>query len=280
MMLSSFPVKIQKLTNRLLRWVRHPAKRRNRQLIMPIKGWVLAPWRVVQRRFPHLFLPGPRIASEYFFNSYPEIYDLFKKFTARNLSNTSDITRLWLFILNITQIITEGIPGDFAELGVWKGNTAAILAHYAAKANRNVFLFDTWEGFSQTDLTGIDDGKRISFRDSQLEFIHQVLGSAGRVCHFVKGYFPESVNETHQNRTYAVVSIDCDLYLPTKSGLEFFYPRMPVGGLLLLHDYANPFWDGPKQAIDEFCQTYGERIILIPDNSGTAIIRKSGNTPN
>ena len=76
-------------------------------------------------------------------------------------------------------------------------------------------------------------------------------------------------------RQYAVVHLDCDLYAPIKAGLEFFYDRVSPGGILIVHDYANPCWDGPKRAVDEFMPRIAENLVLIPDKSGTAIIRKN-----
>src|SRR6266487_5933443 len=64
--------------------------------------------------------------------SHPELGELLGRFTAYNLSNNGgDIPRLWSLILNIKQILNECMEGDFAELGVWRGNTAAVLAYYA-----------------------------------------------------------------------------------------------------------------------------------------------------
>jgi hypothetical protein len=59
-----------------------------------------------------------------------------------------------------------------------------------------------------------------------------------------------------------------------KAGLEFFYPRMARGGLLLLHDYSSLHWEGARQAVDEFCAANGEFPILLPDKSGSALIRR------
>jgi hypothetical protein len=105
--------------------------------------------------------------------------------------------------------------------------------------------------------------------------VKEVIGKHSSVCDFVKGYFPESIAEAHRKKQYAVVSLDCDLYEPMKAGLDFFYPLMPKGGLFLLHDYSCLHWLGSKKAIDEFCHTTQEHVILMPDKSGSAFIRKS-----
>jgi O-methyltransferase len=57
--------------------------------------------------------------------------------------------------------------------------------------------------------------------------------------------------------------------------MEFFYPRLSPGGLLIVHDYANPHWDGIKRAVDEYCRLIPERLVVFGDKSGTVMIRKS-----
>lgn len=210
------------------------------------------------------------------FASHPEFGELLGRFTAHNLSNNGgDIPRLWSLILNIKQVLGEGIEGDFAELGVWRGNTAAVLAYYAQASGRRVFLFDTYEGFKEEDLVGVDANKKPWFGDTSVAMVKDVIGGNDGCCHHVKGYFPGTITEEHQRSTYAAVSLDCDLYEPLKAGLEFFYPRMSKGGVLFLHDYSSLYWDGAKKAIDEFCRKAGEFVILLPDKSGSAFLRKT-----
>lgn len=214
--------------------------------------------------------------SYYAFRANTEFDELFPRFTAYNkVNNGGDSTRLWAFILNSKQVLNEGVPGDFAELGVWRGNTASILAHFAAEYKRKVFLFDTFEGFAQADLTGVDQQKEMDFNNTSVELVKNVIGPNHIHCEFVKGFFPDTITAVHKERQYAVVSLDCDLYAPTKAGLLFFYERMPNGGIFFLHDYSSLHWDGSKQAIDEFCKSSGEKIILMPDKSGSAFFRKS-----
>jgi hypothetical protein len=211
------------------------------------------------------------------FNAHPEFDELFRSFIKHNkLNNSGDIPRLWSFILNVEQIIEENVKGDFAELGVWRGNTASVLAHIASKNNRRVFLFDTFEGFNCNDIKGVDSDKDVtSFSDTSINLVRDVIGKHFECCNVVKGHFPLSLNESHKAERYAVVSLDCDLYEPMKEGLQFFYPRMPKGGILLLHDYSSKQWAGAKLAIDEFCKDSGEFIVLMPDKSGSAVLRKT-----
>ena len=53
-----------------------------------------------------------------------------------------------------------------------------------------------------------------------------------------------------------------------KAGLEFFYPRLSLGGLIIMHDYSSAYWDGAKLAVDEYLANITDNLILIPDKSG------------
>ncbi|HEY4339910.1 MAG TPA: TylF/MycF/NovP-related O-methyltransferase [Steroidobacteraceae bacterium] len=217
--------------------------------------------------------PDSHVAAD----DHAEFDHLFARFSRHNrLNNAGDSARLWSFILNIKQVLEAGIEGDFAELGVWRGNTAALLAYFAEAKSRTVYLFDTFEGFSERDFKGVDIGARPkNFANTSIDMVREVVGTPWTSCEVVAGYFPDSVQPAHRDRRYAIVSLDCDLYEPMKAGLEFFYPRMPRGGLLMLHDYSSRQWPGAKQAVDEFCRASGELPVLLPDKSGSAFIRRA-----
>ena len=84
------------------------------------------------------------------------------------------------------------------------------------------------------------------------------------------GYFPDSAKGL-ENETFALVNIDADLYNPVKAGLEFFYPRMSPGGIILIHDY-NHRWEGLVKAVDEFAAKTSCTIIPVPDLDSTVMI--------
>ena len=209
-------------------------------------------------------------------NKHKEFASLFKSFTANNkYNNSGDVTRLWSLILNIKQILIEDIPGDFAELGVWRGNSASILAYYAAISGRRTYLFDTYQGFDERDFVGVDEGEQMAFADTSLAQVKNNIGTPSMACSFVKGRFPDSIMKQHKENTYSIVSLDCDLYEPMKAGLDFFYPLMSRGGIILIHDYSSALWQGVKKAVDDFLIEADEYLILMPDKSGSAFIRKS-----
>jgi Macrocin-O-methyltransferase (TylF) len=188
------------------------------------------------------------------------------------LNNAGDMPRYFGLSLICDQIVKEKITGDLAELGVYKGNTAVLLAALAKKLGSTAYLFDTYKGFVSEDLNGIDANKGAHFGDTSLDGVQSLVG-LHNVC-YVKGHFPGSTSVLADNLHFCLVHIDCDLYAPFAAALRYFYPRLVVGGFLIMHDYSNFFWDGAEKAVDEFFADKPEKLIPIPDKSGTVVIRK------
>ncbi|WP_051639170.1 TylF/MycF/NovP-related O-methyltransferase [Succinivibrio dextrinosolvens] len=215
--------------------------------------------------------PQSLLNKEYIMN---DVFNLLPKYIGEvTLNNMQDMHRLYSLILNIRHVMDSAVPGEFAELGVYKGCTAAVLKYYATLNNRKLYLFDTFEGFLDEDLVSYDKNQAKQFNDTSENFVKEYIEADDNVF-FVKGYFPESLQKEHCNLKFAFVNLDCDLHKPMLAGLEFFYPRLSNGGMIFLHDYSSGYWEGCKQAIDIFCKKNGCQIVLLPDLSGSAVLVK------
>ena len=193
----------------------------------------------------------------------------------RKLKNRySDKTRFYNWWLQNERLKADKIPGDFAEVGVYKGDSAAIL--HALDPNRELYLFDTFTGFPASDLEG-ETGEAATytadnFADADAEHILTKFENKDKV-HLQKGYFPDTAKGLEEKR-FALVNLDADLYNPTKAALEFFYPRLSPGGAIFIHDY-NIKWPGIIKAVDEFVRNIPETYVLAPDSEGTIMIIKN-----
>src|SRR5207302_4088620 len=99
-----------------------------------------------------------------------------------------------------------------------------------------------------------------------------LVGEANVV--YLPGCFPETAVAIPGTARFSLVHIDCDLYNPCHAALEYFYPRLVSGAFMVIHDYSSLYWDGIEKAVDEFLADKRERLVLIPDKSGSAVIRK------
>jgi O-methyltransferase len=186
-----------------------------------------------------------------------------------------DATRRDMLVLLLRTILERNIPGDMVEVGVYRGRTARLIHHYVPE--RDLFLFDTFEGFTnrgtreELSATGhlVAEGH---FADTSLEYVKTIVAPQNGRVHFIRGYFPESIPERLENRTFAFVHLDADLYEPTLAGLGFFYPRMAHHGIIIVHDYNA--WPGARCAVDEFMQDKPELVVSMPDKSGSALISR------
>jgi len=149
----------------------------------------------------------------------------------------------------------EKIPGDLAEVGVGTGGSAKLIASYAP--GRTLHLFDTFEGLPEP---GPLDSAR--FKPGQYAGGFEAIQSylKGHDVKMYKGFFPstaQALSETH----FAFVHLDADLYESTKAGLEWFYPRMAPGGILISHDFVTS--EGVNRAFEEFFQDKPESYMEL-----------------
>lgn len=202
--------------------------------------------------------------------------ELWIKQNPRN--DRADLARLVMFIENASRIVTEGIVGSVAELGVYKGTTAKLL--HELLPERTFWLFDTFEGFDARDLSHEADGTptKVWFGDTSLEAVLRYIGPSDRI-RACKGYFPATAVAVPDDERFALVHIDADLAKPTHSALEYFYPRLSPGGFMILHDYGGGTWPGVADAVDAFFADKPESLVRIPDRSGTAIVRRMKGAP-
>ena len=187
----------------------------------------------------------------------------------QRIVSSDDPVRYGTLMLAFGQVTDSAVPGALAECGVYKGFLSRFIREQMP--NRELHLFDTFEGFDNRDLIGA--GSDIRFRDtSEVQVLNRIGDTRGVVVH--KGYFPETAAALEDER-FAFTMIDFDKYEPTFAALNFFYKRTNPGGFIFVHDYSNPESDWAcKKALNDFLADKPESAILIPDAWGTALFRK------
>jgi O-methyltransferase len=184
-----------------------------------------------------------------------------------------DKVRFYTFWLQIKRLNDETVKGAFAEIGVYKGEMAAII--HLMDQTRSLHLFDTFKGFDARDVgREKNPTETVDFTDTNIgAVLHFINGNEN--VHVHAGYFPDTTAELVE-QTYALVSIDADLHGPTLAALQYFYPRMSPGGVIIVHDY-NHNWDGARRAVDEFSFSIHEVPVPVADWQGSVVIIKNHN---
>ena len=184
-----------------------------------------------------------------------------------------DYIRLSTLELLCHEIKTRNVPGNIAELGVFKGKFSRYLNQHFP--DRSLYLFDTFEGFDKRDASTEQHNNYSSAdQDFSNTSVQAVLGIMPHPeqCIVKKGYFPETANGLED--TFAFVSLDTDLYEPIYNGLVYFYPRLAQGGYIMIHDFNNDEYKGVRDAVIKFCQEQGVGYMPIPDKVGSVVICK------
>ena len=171
------------------------------------------------------------------------------------------------------EIMEKKIGGSVAELGVFRGDFSVRLNKLFS--DRNLYLFDTFEGFSQQDVhlereMGHSSGNQ-DFSSTNIDLVRSKMPYPQK-CIFKKGHFPDTAIDLEEE--FCFVSIDADLYAPIYNGLAYFYPRLKAGGYIFIHDFNNLAYPGAKQAVIRYCLENNLSYIPLADSGGTAIIAK------
>ncbi len=162
---------------------------------------------------------------------------------------------------------TKDLPGDVAEVGVYKGGTAYLLASHTSKY---LFLFDTFNGMPP--VLSVDLHHEGDFADTSLEGVKELVRKSNKSnLSLHKGIFPVENSEVVEKSSFSLVHLDVDIYPSVKECLEFFTPRMVKGGIIVLDDYLEINCPGAKLAADEFAKE--NNLIIEPTVQSQAIIR-------
>src|SRR5258708_34973309 len=124
--------------------------------------------RFVYRRYLSVFRSGMR------FPTYSEK-------TARLVANSADRVRYGTLALALQTIERDRVPGDLAELGVWRGAASTFL--HSQMPQRTLYLFYTFAGFPGESDT---DGR---IRDTSVDAVRRRIGDDSNVI-FRVGTFP------------------------------------------------------------------------------------------
>ena len=179
-----------------------------------------------------------------------------------------------LFLERLSEMLKQSeIKGSVAEGGVFQGEFAKEINRVFPE--KVFYLFDTFEGFSPKDVateleSNFSAQQAGHFGITSIDLVKDKLPHLD-MCVFKKGYFPETTIDVED--TFCFVNLDFDLYNPTLAGIEFFYPRMVAGGVILIHDYFSETYKGVAQAIDDYSMK-GKSLKVLPigDDCSVAVM--------
>jgi len=233
-----------------------------------------------------LFLKNENFTNYHYVHGLVYSNRFYEKFDAKfldcmnKISTISNMEYDELYTLYSSCLACKEIKGDIAEVGVYKGGSAFLMA--SVEQGKNLYLFDTFEGLPSEENIDIK-GKKIDIQPDSgwlddtsdkttLDFVLKSGIDKDKV-HIRKGWFPKTAEGLEDNK-FSIVNLDSDLYQTTYDSLEYFFPRLSPGGRIISHDYNCLGCPGVKQAYKDYFGKLDMSHLLIEVAESQVVVIK------
>jgi len=160
----------------------------------------------------------------------------------------------------VEDVLRTNVPGDFMETGVWRGGACILmrgLLNAFQENTRKVWVVDSFEGLPKPSLSADDallstytkDNSVIAVSLGTVKDNFARYGLLDEQVVFLKGWFKDTLPSAPVS-SLAVLRLDGDLYESTMDVLKTMYPKLSMGGYLIVDDYSAI--DACKKAVDEY----------------------------
>jgi O-methyltransferase len=177
-------------------------------------------------------------------------------------------------------VIATGVPGALVECGVWRGGSSMVMAHTMLTigvSDRELWLYDTFEGMplpeeADKDFMGVQAADHLTAaagdRDdpvvayASLDEVRanvQTVGYPAELVRYVVGQVEHTIPAQAPSEI-ALLRLDTDWESSTRHELEHLWPRLAVGGVLIIDDYGH--WSGARQAVDGYFAARDDAPLL------------------
>lgn len=195
---------------------------------------------------------------------FKNIYDSFGKLAGQQ-ENIEDPWFGRLYILRQLALQQSNKNKKFIECGVYAGQSM----YFVADLCNNEFIgIDSFEGVSDPGEFDTDYFKTTKL-ELDISYAQHRLQDKKNIK-LVKGWIPNIFTVLEKDE-YSYIHIDLDLYKPTKSAIEYLWPQLVIGGVLICDDYGSEKTIGAKKAMNDY---FGKNNLLeLP--TGQAVIFKN-----
>jgi O-methyltransferase len=148
----------------------------------------------------------------------------------------------------VVEVLRDRVPGDLIETGVWRGGASifmrAVLRAYGI-TDRTVWVADSFQGLPKPDAARYpadagDELWRVEALAVSLDQVKANFAGYGLLddqVRFLPGWFRDTLPAAPIEQL-AVLRLDGDLYESTMDALTALYPRLSVGGYVIVDDYG------------------------------------------
>lgn len=219
-----------------------------------------------------------------------EVIDIIRRVRHYTMTTAERISAL---VQAVKYVERAKIPGSVVECGVWRGGSMMAVAYTLKRlgeCNRDMYLFDTFEGMTKptdVDVSLAGQPASIQFEETRTinggsEWCHASIedvrsnllatGYESGRFKFIKGKVEETI-PGYAPAQISILRLDTDWYESTRHELNHLFPRLSVGGVVIIDDYGH--WQGARKAVDEYFERSDTPILLHRiDYSGRIAIKR------
>lgn len=192
----------------------------------------------------------------------------FMEVMKKNATSDLELTIIWrTYVVCYFAKLARRLPGDFMEIGAYKGNTANVVIERIdfESTDKRYWLYDAFEHVG-TEINhsmpehGKDLYAKVKERFAAYPFVE-----------VVKGYVPESFDQGFPEQI-AFAHVDLNQAPAEVAALRRIIPRMVSGSILILDDYGWFGYAAQKEAEDPLLAEYGLDVLELPTGQGIVII--------
>ncbi len=181
------------------------------------------------------------------------------------------------------------IEGDIVECGVWKGGSSIIMTETLGAygcTDKSIYMYDTFTGMTEPDSRDVglqsqaeahatwkrqQGDTHNAWAYAGLEEVRENVARAnyafekfifvkGDVCETIPGIIPKKIS---------ILRLDTDWYKSTHHELVHLFPRLSLGGILIVDDYGT--YSGARDAVNNYLEEQNIRILLTCNYSYGAV---------
>lgn len=196
---------------------------------------------------------------KYYYGQYcNEIYKpwdndiLFHQTLDQIKNNTAvDLWRCYELWTSIEQVAK--LEGDIIEIGVWRGGTSALMARKLElmKQDAKLYACDTFQGLVKVSEND-NYHKNGEFSNTSIDIVTNLYNNMCiKDIELLIGIFPDDTGRFVSDKKFKLCHIDVDIYQSAIDVLDFIWPRLVSGGIIIYDDYGVQTTQGIAKAVNE-----------------------------
>jgi len=219
-------------------------------------------------KFSEILLPNCNYAPWKKDDHFLRIYNIIRNYTLVDIYRNYE---LW----DIVGQLATSIEGNLIEIGVWRGGTAGVMASKLKEVNsdKKIYLADTFTGVVKASES---DTKYVGgeHSDTSEKIVDNLLSNTLGLRNFeiLKGIFPEDSSHLIEDQKFCFCHIDVDVYLSCKDIMEWIWPKLSIGGVVVYDDYGFTDTDGVIKFVEEE-KLKKDRLITYNLNGHAVMIK-------